>query len=161
MAVKGSQRKEKPQTHPGPQPLGHFPLLHLGRVRCMSVCVRTHVRVWCGVFICACSYVCMRVGWGIIVRFGPWRTSLGLSTHIPPCLKQDLLVFFTLHARLAGLWASLSASQHLPRGCWERSHALLWWALDIQIQVLTRVRQTLYPDLFFFFVTFLFLHHKE
>lgn len=47
----------------------------------VCVCERAcDVRVCCDVFRCVCSYVCMRVGWSTIMRFGPWRTSLGVST---------------------------------------------------------------------------------
>lgn len=70
---------------------------------CESVCDGVCVSV----YVCVCLYMHAHF---CIYEGGQVRTPLGASAYIPTCFRQDLLLVFSLRARLAGLQASISAS---------------------------------------------------
>lgn len=95
---------------------------------------------------CVCACMC---GGCICVCVGE-RTTSWVSSNLPPCLRQRLLLFAVVHVRLAASWAleeSPASASHRPirtqglQTC--TSVPVFIWALEIWTQILTLGRQCL------------------
>lgn len=89
--------------------------------------------------VCMCE--CAHTRGSTQARVSTWRTTLGVSPHLPPCLRQG---FFVTHGCMCQAnWASASSVQHQRHaGITNVCYHSQWWVLGIWTQVLT---QALYP----------------